>query len=282
MYRISRIRLADGTLFWQETGYLELPPVLFLHGSWEDSHQWQYIMKLLGKHFHCLAPDLLGFGDSVPLSAVDSIETQVDCLHQWLTALKIDSIHIVGHSLGAWVASSFALRYPEMVQGIVAISPEGIARTGWHEDYPEIDRWLLARPVLMKRWISMLMAIAPLIEDIPGFKATMARWQRLQAFPTTTKLFLNRSAKAIAADAIGDRLYWLKTPVRILQATTDSDREIAQSKAYADAAPQSTYRWLEDLPNLPPHKISRQVAKQIYIFVLRVEKAKEEELSSLW
>jgi pimeloyl-ACP methyl ester carboxylesterase len=282
MYRISRIKLSAGTIFWQETGRVECPPVLFLHGSWGDSYQWQYIMQLLGKHFHCLAPDLPGFGDSIAVRELESIEERVELLHEWLQALKIESIQIVGHSLGAWVGCSFALRYPEMVAGLVVISPEGMSQQAWHREYPKIDRWLLARPWLLKATLATLQALAPLLEEVPYFKPILHRWQRLRAFPATTRLFLSRSPQAISQDSIASRLQWLRVPTRVLQTTRDDDTTINQSKAFADAIPDGDFRWLDNPPHLPPHKLSRQVAKQVYIFVLRVERAKEDELSSLW
>ena len=129
--RTSRIKLSAGKIFWREAGDDRLPVVIFLHGSWYDSTQWENSLGILSKNFHCLAIDLLGFGNSTAIRTPNSIEMEVDCLHEFLTTLKLRRVYLVGHSLGAWIAVSYALKYPDSVTGIVAISPEGFSLKNW-------------------------------------------------------------------------------------------------------------------------------------------------------
>ena len=93
--RSSRIKLSAGQIFWREAGDDRRPVVIFLHGSWHDRTQWESAIELSSKKFHCLAIDLLGFGNSIALRTPDSIEMEVDCLHEFLTALKLRSVYLV-------------------------------------------------------------------------------------------------------------------------------------------------------------------------------------------
>jgi pimeloyl-ACP methyl ester carboxylesterase len=282
MQRISRIQIPQGTMFFQETGYTEHKPVVFLHGNWEDSHQWAYVMKLIGKHFHCLAPDLLGVGGSQTNYAPSSIDLQVEALYAWITSLKLGAVHIVGHSVGAWVAVSFALRYPELVEGAILISTEGLSLEGWHREYSKFDRWLLRHPFWFKIWSRALKTISPSLDEESQLAKTIAKWHKLQLFPVTTQLFLSRSESSIKSELITDKIRWLRTPIRVLQGQLEDGTTIDQSKYLAETAPASEFHWLNDDLDLPPHKLSRQVAKQIYIFVMRVERSIDNELSHLW
>ena len=120
----SRFQLSQGKIFWREVG--EGPNLVFLHGSWHDSSQWLPILDRLSENYHCFAPDLLGFGDSESPDIHHSINLAVDCLAEYLDALKLDEVYLIGDSLGGWVAASFALKYLERVKGLILISPEGV------------------------------------------------------------------------------------------------------------------------------------------------------------
>ena len=131
--RSSRIKLSAGQIFWHEAGEDRRPVVIFLHGSWHDNTQWSSAIEILSQNFQCLAIDLLGFGNSTALQTPTSIEMEVDCLHEFLTTLKLRRVYLVGHSLGAWIAVSYALKYPQVVAGVVVISPEGFSLNNWQQ-----------------------------------------------------------------------------------------------------------------------------------------------------
>jgi pimeloyl-ACP methyl ester carboxylesterase len=123
------MRLTQGTLFWREVGHG--PTVVFLHGNWSDSSQWQGLMAELASECHCLAPDLLGFGESSrPRRLPYSITLEVDCLRAWLTGVRSQSLIFVAEGLGAWVATPNAIQYPEHVRGHVVHKPEGVTPPG--------------------------------------------------------------------------------------------------------------------------------------------------------
>ena len=122
--RNSRVKLSVGQIFWREIG--QGPSLVFLHGSWEDGSQWLRTIELLNSHYQCFAPDLLGFGDSERPNVHYSIELEVECLAQYLDTLNLREVYLIAHSVGGWVAASYALKYPDRVQGLVLLAPEGV------------------------------------------------------------------------------------------------------------------------------------------------------------
>ena len=118
---------------------------MFLHGSWDDSNQWLRTIEYLCPHYHCFAPDLLGFGDSERPKTNYSIDLEVECLAQYLDTLNLRQVYLIGHSLGGWVATSYALKYPDRVQGLVLLAPEGV-NTGLRRGRWQEARWLTAQP----------------------------------------------------------------------------------------------------------------------------------------
>jgi pimeloyl-ACP methyl ester carboxylesterase len=205
--RTGRMRLPQGAVFWHEGGRPQGEAVIFLHGSWHDSTQWLPLMPHLTPHHHCLAPDLLGFGESSRPSAY-SIALQVDCLHSLLSALRIYRCRLVGHALGAWVAGQYALTYPDQVLSLAVLAPEGVSATGtvgrWRR-----DRWLVAP------W-SPLPLVLPWLGKSPWAKALRDRRRCLRQSPAACKLLFQRRAAAINGEMLEANLGQLAAPTLVL------------------------------------------------------------------
>ncbi|NJN85784.1 MAG: alpha/beta fold hydrolase [Leptolyngbyaceae cyanobacterium SL_7_1] len=92
--RNARIRLSQGQLFSREVGHGRA--IVFLHGSWSDGSEWLPVMEQLADQFHCLAPDLLGCGESDRLTLNYSVDSQVESLADYLEALKLRDLLLVG------------------------------------------------------------------------------------------------------------------------------------------------------------------------------------------
>lgn len=229
--RTGRMKLPMGSLFWHEQGEPRGETVVLLHGSWHDSSQWLSVMPYLAAQHHCLAPDLLGFGESFRADKTPySIALQVECLHSLLTALRINRCRLVAHSLGAWVAAQYALTYPDQVQSLAVLAPEGVSdpklRGRWRR-----DRWLVAR------W-SPLPLVLPWLGKSPWAIALRDRRQCLRQSPAACKILFQRRAAAINGELLQQKLGQLTVPTLVLQS------------AAADPLRQClTQSWLHQLPD---------------------------------
>ncbi|MFL6706673.1 MAG: alpha/beta fold hydrolase, partial [Massilia sp.] len=114
----------------------EGPAVLLLHG-FPDSHQvWRHqLTALADAGFRAIAPDLRGYGRS--RAPADTSAYQLDHLCAdvlgILDALGISRVHLVGHDWGAAIAWQIAIRAPERVHSLVALSvghPRAFSRAG--------------------------------------------------------------------------------------------------------------------------------------------------------
>ncbi|MEO0489378.1 MAG: alpha/beta hydrolase [Cyanobacteria bacterium P01_A01_bin.123] len=235
--RNSRIRLSQGTLFWREVGHGN-PTLVLLHGTWSDSSQWLPLMTQLGQDFHCLAPDLLGFGESSQsLTLPYSITLEVECLAEYLEALRSQSVYFIADALGAWVATSYALRYPERVQGLVLIAPEGVSPPTL------VGRWslhrLLAGRFSIVAWT--IRVIAPVARGL-GQAKWVARSQHLRrqllAFPAACRLLFKRRQVELQGERLDGQLPYLNTPLWLLRGEQDQVEAQTLREVYAAAAHQ--------------------------------------------
>ena len=117
-------------------------PVLFLHGNPTSSYLWRNVLDPLARHGRCLAPDLIGMGDSDPLP--DSgpgryrfVEHR-EHLDALLAALGVTAdVVIVGHDWGGVLGVDWARRHPGAVRGIAYLETL-VAPVSWHgENTPD-------------------------------------------------------------------------------------------------------------------------------------------------
>jgi len=237
--RNVRLRLTHGVVFWQEVG--RGVAIVFLHGNWQDSAQWQGVLQRLGDRYHGLAPDLLGFGESDRPRLRYSIDLEVQVVMEWLEQLRLGSVFVVAEGVGAWVAAQLALHHPERVKGLVLMAPEGVAtkrdRWGWQRR--------LVGHVPLVGW--GLQAIAPLIRQFRWRKAQhwLAERRQLRRSPTACQILFRRRHRAIKAELLDSHLGSLKVPLLLLQSEGAAPDVVEMNRVYA-TAPYAEMRLLED------------------------------------
>lgn len=111
--------------------------ILFLHGSgpgvfaWAN---WRYALNACGETYDCIAPDLLGFGqsghpESTPKNRQGWMDLWVNQLIELLDRYGIQKAHVVGNSLGCSIALELLLEYPERFGRVVLMGPGGTPNT---------------------------------------------------------------------------------------------------------------------------------------------------------
>jgi pimeloyl-ACP methyl ester carboxylesterase len=101
-------------------------PVVLLHGIGSGAASWVQQLDALGTQRRVLAWDAPGYGESMPVGpASPQAIDYADALLKWLDALDIERCVLVGHSLGAIIAGSFAATHAQRVAGLMLLSPAG-------------------------------------------------------------------------------------------------------------------------------------------------------------
>jgi pimeloyl-ACP methyl ester carboxylesterase len=102
-------------------------PLLLIHGLGGDRHSWRPLLEGLTEARDVLVAELPGFGVASPLAGdvePSPAALAVDVVRA-LDAAGVEHVHVVGHSLGGWVALELADRAPERVLTVAAITPAG-------------------------------------------------------------------------------------------------------------------------------------------------------------
>ena len=136
-YVRERVAVLDTEIAYVDTG--EGDPVVFLHGNPTSSYLWRNVIPHVEGTNRCLAPDLVGMGDSG--KAPDGSYRFTDharYLDTWFDALELTNVTLVGHDWGSALGFYWTRRYPERVRGIAYM--EAIVRPMTWEDWPEEAR----------------------------------------------------------------------------------------------------------------------------------------------
>ena len=122
--------------------YIEIghgDPIVFLHGNPTSSYLWRDVIPQVADFGRCLAPDLIGMGDSDKLadsgpSSYSYVEHR-RYLDGWFEAVgATDNVTLVVHDWGSALGFDWASRHPEAVRGIAYM--EAIVRPVSWRDWP--------------------------------------------------------------------------------------------------------------------------------------------------
>lgn len=135
-----RLETPKGTVFWyrSENWNDALETIFFLHGLLADHTMFEGQIAFFQENYNILTWDTPAHGRSRPFEAFDYQDTS-DYMKEILDQCHVDCVHLVGMSMGGFLAQSFILRYPQYVKSFVSIdsTPYG------HEYYSKSDIWIL-------------------------------------------------------------------------------------------------------------------------------------------
>lgn len=130
---LSRARVAHGDITWREAG--TGPALVLLHGIGSGAASWAAQFDAFAATHRVIAWDAPGYGESAPLTTTTPLAGDyADALAQLLTAARVQTPVVLGHSLGALVAAAWAGRDDAQAAALVLASP---AR-GYGKAAPEV------------------------------------------------------------------------------------------------------------------------------------------------
>lgn len=100
--------------------------ILLLHGLGGSLERWSKIIPFFSNNYRLIIPDIVGFGYSDKPHVEYSIEFFIKFIENFIQALNIDNLYVIGSSFGGLLALEFAIRFPNKVNKLVLLSPAGM------------------------------------------------------------------------------------------------------------------------------------------------------------
>lgn len=153
-------------------------PVVFLHGNPTSSHLWRNVIAPLEGRFRCLAPDLIGMGDSSKLPEVGpgaySYATHERYLDGWFDAvLPHEKVVLVVHDWGSALGFEWARRHPSRIlgiaymEGLIGATPMSLMPTPARAFFdrirsPEGEQMVLEENLFVERMVAPESTLRPI------------------------------------------------------------------------------------------------------------------------
>jgi len=161
--RSASLRTRDGRFSYEAAGDPRLRPLVFLHGIGGAARAWRGQLETFGDHYHAIAWDMPGYGNSAPLGTA-SIATLAEALQDFLSAIGASRPVVVGHSIGGMIVQQWLVKHPREATAVVLAqtSPAfGKADGDWQRSFIEARLGPLDRgetmaslaPVLVKELV---------------------------------------------------------------------------------------------------------------------------------
>ena len=115
---LPQINVLGSTMAYREAGSSEAPVALFLHGNPTSSYIWRNILPLVAPVAHCIAPDLIGFGQSGKPDIEYRFSDHVQYLDAFLEQTGITSAFVIAQDWGSGLAFHLAARRPDFIRGL--------------------------------------------------------------------------------------------------------------------------------------------------------------------
>ena len=134
-YPEKRIAVLDSEVAYLEAG--ERAPIVLLHGNPTRSYLWRNVIPHLEGRGRCLAPDLIGMGNSRKMpGGTNRFSEHIRYMDAWFEALGLTkNLILVVHDWGAAIGFNRACRYPDQIEGIAYM--EAMVRPRFWSDMPD-------------------------------------------------------------------------------------------------------------------------------------------------
>lgn len=119
------VNLSTGPVHYSEQGHGV--PLVLLHANPGDSRDFDAVIPALAQHYRVLALDWPGYGQSALPAHPETVGASYFCnvLREFIAALALPKVMLIGNSVGGNAAARLAIESPDLVRGLVLVSPGG-------------------------------------------------------------------------------------------------------------------------------------------------------------
>lgn len=237
-------------------------PLVLLHGFGADKDAWLPMARLVRKRMRVVAPDLPGFGESPMEPDVDyTADAQCLRLRQFIDYMGFTRVHLAGNSLGGFMATCFALRYPESVASLTLLDAAGIEGANKSEADRIIDRG--GNPFEFNDYEGFnkfIDSIACQPPPMPKFVRTALYLDAVRRREFLTRLFWQLLADMRSQNLLA-RLPQLKAPALVIWGREDRLVDVSSAQAIHARVADSTLVILDGIGHVPMIEAPRLTAE---------------------
>jgi pimeloyl-ACP methyl ester carboxylesterase len=210
---VTGIRIA-----YAEFGRAGDPPVVLIHGVTDSFLSFSQVApRIASAGFRVIVPELRGHGRSdKPTEGPYTVDIHTEDIASLLSRLGIENAHIVGHSLGSFIAQTLAIKRPDRVGSLTLIGSagkvEGNETLAWlldgDDEFPGINNSVGFSDEFLTEWTASTNYDSEFVRRTYDHAKTLPRYVWVNAFNGISNY--------------PDRLKEIKVPVQIIHGADDS------------------------------------------------------------
>lgn len=235
-------------------------PLLFLHGA-GGLRGWDAYLANLAKTFTVYAPAHPGFETSSGLEHLDDMLDMVVYYNDFLDALKLESVHVVGHSMGGMIAAELAALSPHRVRRLVLANAVGL----WLENTPVADFFAMTPAELgVALWHDPQSAMAQAMMAVPQDEKA-----QLEAYLTRMQ-HLSSAGKflwPIPDKGLKKRIHRIQAPTLIVWGQSDGLAPVAYAHEFHRLIPGSQVTILPRCGHMPMYEDTNGFVQAVSTFL---------------
>jgi len=236
----------------RDTGPRDAPALILLHGFGSSLLTWEAWAASLSGKYRVIRLDLPGFG----LTGADPTGDYSDARAMHVLAALMDNLHIpratiIGNSLGGKLAWQFAAAYPQRVDRLVLISPDGFESPGFeYNRKPEVPYMVRLLPFVLPKFF-LRMSLAPAyVNDAALTPALLARYYDMMRAPGVRRAIIARLQQVFLAPPDA-RLRQIQAPTLLLWGERDAMIPFSNASDYLKDIANARLAALPDLGHVP-------------------------------
>jgi len=237
-------------------------PVLVLHPEYAANRWFPYHDNLAAR-FQVFAPDHPGFGQSERPEWLEGIDDLVFHYVDFLAALNLDRVSIIGVSLGGWIAAEVAVAHPERIQHLILVGAAGIKVDG----VERFDVFLHPIEETLQHLFHDASRAAQLLPTELGADVIVRGYREAT---TLARLSWN---PYLYNPKLERRLRRITAPTLVVWGENDTFLPPAYGEAYARLIPSATLCTIPHCGHLVPYEQTEQFTQHVTRFLTMPEEA---------
>ena len=213
-------------------------PLVYLHGSgtftgFGFARRWTVSHRVI-------IPYHPGYGESADDDRIDSIQDYVLHYLDLFDALGLETLNLVGSSLGGWIASEIAVVQPKRLDKLVLVAPGGL----YIDDVPSTDLFSVHPRELASYLVSDPGVLAPFFPEGHDLEFMVLRYRETTS---TARLLWERSGNP----KLGQWLHRISCETLLLWGEKDRVKPLGQSDVWLRLLPNAKVEVVKDAGHLP-------------------------------
>jgi abhydrolase domain-containing protein 6 len=242
--------------------------VLLLHGFSADREVWTRFAAGL-RDRHVLIPDLPGHGRTpFTAGAGYSAPAQAERMLALLDAVGVKRAHVIGNSMGGFIAAAMARRAPDRVASLALVDAAGLKLSAPSPLSRMLDEgsnpFLLDSPDQFDAFYAMTMAKAPFV---PAIVRRAIAEEYVARRGQLTEIFTDFQHPS---DFLDDHLAEISAPTWVAWGRHDQLIDVSAAKVWADGIPRASLTVYDDLGHMPMFEAPRRSCRDYRAFLGRL------------